>query len=123
VLSRLRAKVPKKASDPFSYAIFGTFALSHDNTSHNCHKKGHMKADCWAKGGGKEGQGLWQQGGVSDSAALASAAKDKDAIEAWVVIDGMDLEESWTAIEEVSDPKDFQLTAAAATGHTLVQAG
>jgi hypothetical protein len=22
---------------------------------HNCHKKGHMKADCWAKGGGKEG--------------------------------------------------------------------
>src|SRR5712672_791185 len=24
----------------------------------NCHKKGHRKADCWAKGGGKEGQGL-----------------------------------------------------------------
>ena len=23
----------------------------------NCHKKGHRKADCWAKGGGKEGQG------------------------------------------------------------------
>jgi len=23
----------------------------------NCHKKGHVKADCWAKGGGKEGQG------------------------------------------------------------------
>jgi hypothetical protein len=22
---------------------------------HNCHKKGHMKANCWAKGGGKEG--------------------------------------------------------------------
>ena len=33
MLSRLRAKVPKKASDPFSYAIFGTFALSRDNTS------------------------------------------------------------------------------------------
>ena len=33
VLSWLRAKVPKKASDPFSYAIFGTFALSRDNTS------------------------------------------------------------------------------------------
>jgi hypothetical protein len=33
VLSRLRAKVPKKASNPFSYAIFGTFALSRDNTS------------------------------------------------------------------------------------------
>jgi hypothetical protein len=23
----------------------------------NCHKKGHKKVDCWAKGGGKEGQG------------------------------------------------------------------
>ena len=23
----------------------------------NCHKKGHKKANCWAKGGGKEGQG------------------------------------------------------------------
>ncbi|KAJ3499572.1 hypothetical protein NLJ89_g10085 [Agrocybe chaxingu] len=23
----------------------------------NCHKKGHMKKDCWAKGGGREGQG------------------------------------------------------------------
>ena len=23
----------------------------------NCHKKGHVKTDCWAKGGGKEGQG------------------------------------------------------------------
>jgi gag-polypeptide of LTR copia-type len=24
---------------------------------YNCHKKGHMSKDCWAKGGGKEGQG------------------------------------------------------------------
>ncbi len=24
---------------------------------YNCHKKGHIKAECWAKGGGKEGQG------------------------------------------------------------------
>ena len=31
-MSRLRAKVPKKASNPFSYAIFGTFALSRNNT-------------------------------------------------------------------------------------------
>jgi hypothetical protein len=23
----------------------------------NCHKKGHIARDCWAKGGGKEGQG------------------------------------------------------------------
>ena len=24
---------------------------------YNCHKKGHMASDCWAKGGRKEGQG------------------------------------------------------------------
>ena len=90
---------------------------------HNCHKKGHMKANCWAKGGGKEGQGPRQQGGASNSAASASAAKDKDTIEAWVVIDGTDLEESWAAIEEVSDPKDLQLTAAAVARHTPAQAG
>ena len=24
---------------------------------YNCHKKGHVSADCWSKGGGKEGQG------------------------------------------------------------------
>jgi hypothetical protein len=23
----------------------------------DCHRKGHVKVDCWAKGGGKEGQG------------------------------------------------------------------
>jgi len=61
---------------------------------HNCHKKGHMKADCWAKGGGKEGQGPRQQGRASDSAASASAGKDKDIIEAWVIIDGADSKES-----------------------------
>ena len=27
---------------------------------YNCHKTGHMLKDCWAKGGGKEGQGLLQ---------------------------------------------------------------
>jgi hypothetical protein len=79
----------------------------HKVECHNCHKKGHMKADCWAKGSGKEGQGPWQRGRVSDSTVLASAAKDKDAIEAWVVIDGTDSEESWVAIKEVSNPEDF----------------
>src|ERR1700678_1548094 len=28
----------------------------------NCHKKGYKKPDCWAKGGGKEGQGHNQKG-------------------------------------------------------------
>ena len=31
--------------------------LDKDIECFNCHKKGHKKADCWAKGGGKEGHG------------------------------------------------------------------
>ena len=30
---------------------------------YNCHKKGHMSKDCWAKRGKKEGQGLKEQKG------------------------------------------------------------
>ena len=28
-----------------------------DKECYNCKKKGHISSDCWAKGGGKEGQG------------------------------------------------------------------
>ena len=31
--------------------------MNKDVECFNCHKKGHKKLDCWAKGGGKEGQG------------------------------------------------------------------
>ncbi|KIO21111.1 hypothetical protein M407DRAFT_29272 [Tulasnella calospora MUT 4182] len=27
-----------------------------EGTCHNCEKTGHFKAECWSKGGGKEGQ-------------------------------------------------------------------
>jgi hypothetical protein len=29
---------------------------------YNCRKKGHMAKDCWAKGGGKEGQNPHRKG-------------------------------------------------------------
>ena len=32
--------------------------INKDKECYNCKKKGHIVADCWAKGGGKEGQGL-----------------------------------------------------------------
>ena len=55
----------------------------------NCHKKGHMKSDCWAKGGGKEGQGPKKKNGAKDDAAT-SAEKPADDIEAWAVIEEVD---------------------------------
>jgi len=51
----------------------------------NCHKKGHIKTKCWAKGGGKEGQGLKKKAGVRDGAA--AAAEQEQDVEAWAVIE------------------------------------
>ena len=50
----------------------------------NCKKKGHMKSDCWAKGGGKEGQGPKRK--TQDSTATADKQQQPD-IKAWAVIE------------------------------------
>ena len=52
----------------------------------NCKKCGHMKANCWAKGGGKEGQGPKKK--VQDGAAMAKQQPEPD-IGAWVMIEDM----------------------------------
>jgi hypothetical protein len=52
-----------------------------DITCHNCKKPGHKKADCWAKGGGKEGQGPKQKKGKSTAkseTATVAAVDDDD---------------------------------------------
>ena len=52
----------------------------------NCHKKGHKKADCWAKGGGKEGQGPRSKGKKDDGkdskgrGAAAAAIEAEDGV-------------------------------------------
>src|ERR1700678_2381120 len=57
----------------------------------NCHKKGHYKADCWAEGGGKEGEGPKSKGKgkvkPKEAAAAVVAAKEKveEKVEAWMV--------------------------------------
>ena len=72
-----------------------------DIECHNCHKRGHIKANCWAQGGGKEGQGPNHNRGTSRSAATQA---EENALEAWV------------AIEEVEECQDVTLgTKAAAT--------
>lgn len=50
----------------------GIMEKKNDVECHNYHMKGHMKADCWAKDGGKEGQGHRSEG-----KSRASANKQK----------------------------------------------
>ena len=80
---------------------------------YNCKKMGHIKADCWAKGGGKEGQRP-QRGKKRDNKdkskdSAASATDTGNDIESWAVLVS-DLEEdlyeedressSWSFVEE-----------------------
>jgi hypothetical protein len=57
---------------------------------HNCCKTRHYKSKCWAKGGGKEGQGLQWGRGAKDNTALA--------------IEQLEETEAWAAIEEIEEP-------------------
>src|ERR1700678_874201 len=72
----------------------------------NCHKKGHYKVDCWAEGGGEEGQGPKMKGktkGKAKQTAAVAAAKEKaeEKVEAWMVslADVDKLEESFDEAE------------------------
>ena len=51
-----------------------------DVVCHNCKKKGHKKADCWVKGGSKEGQGPKQKKGKGKKSKTATvgAVDDND---------------------------------------------
>ena len=60
-----RSGVPKEKGSDAAFFAGGTNnrggragkRTNKDIECFNCHKKGHKKPDCWAKGGGKEGQG------------------------------------------------------------------
>jgi hypothetical protein len=77
----------------------------------HCHKKGHIKAECWAKGGGNEGGGPKsrkdKKNGAKDNAKdSAAAAADKSAdIEAWPLIE---------VIEEEQDEDEMSADLSAA---------
>jgi hypothetical protein len=51
----------------------------------NCKKRGHMRVDCWAKGGGKEGQGPKKRD--QDSAVSAEEKQQQPDLEAWAAIE------------------------------------
>ena len=101
---------------------------------HNCHKKGHYKSECWAPGGGKEGQGPKQKGkgkakteekkDEKKKEAATSAetkGKEKEKVEeAWLaMIDPVDSRDKyydsedesssdfcWSDFEDLADPSD-----------------
>ena len=52
--------------------------LNPNDRCKNCNKNSHLKIDCWAKGGGKEGQGLRQKK-VNNTQKLPEAAIVADA--------------------------------------------
>jgi len=69
-----------------------------DITCHNCSKHGHVKADCWAPGGGKEGQGPKKGGGpgsATSTTASASAAAAMEGEGVWIIIDRDVIMEDW----------------------------
>jgi hypothetical protein len=56
----------------------------------NCHKKGHTRAQCWAKGGGNEGGGPKQRAKKGDDDAKTAAADETSQdIESWAMIDAV----------------------------------
>ena len=70
----------------------------------NCKRRGHVQEDCWAPGGGQEGQG--PQRGQGRGKERAAAAHDSADIEAWAAM---------TEIEWEGEGDDQQAAAAAAS--------
>src|SRR5258708_15941173 len=72
----------------------------------NCKKKGHYKSECWAKGGGKEGEGPKKprDKDKSSKGKNKSKAKDgKDHANAAKAETSSSEDESWVVIVEVDD--------------------
>ena len=80
-----------------------------DIECHNCHKCGHVKADCWEKGGGKEGQRPKCNDHTNTSMAAAAEEPELGA---------------WVAIQNVEDyiNNDQRNYAAAVAGRSPAQA-
>jgi len=79
----LSKNVDKKSDDQAFAAQAKKRKNQSDIKCHNCKKEGHIKADCWAKGGGKEGQRPGRNKPRNDKSNdnAAVAAKKTDDIE------------------------------------------
>src|ERR1700678_2572448 len=100
----VKRKGRKDEKDEAYYAGEGSNGGKRDRKTskecYNCKKKGHLKADCWAKGGGKEGQGPKGKKageGKGENGAGASVAEEKGEEEdgVWAVADEDEVFEDW----------------------------
>ncbi len=88
VLKNGRSKEPQDEALAADASQKGKGKPKKDIECFNCKKCGHMKADCWAKGGGKEGQGLKRKHQEGTATADQQAQQDIKA---------------WAAIKQISD--------------------
>ena len=72
-----------------------------DLKCYNCGKKGHKKADCWAKCGGKAGQGPKRKGQSGGDRKGKDKDKGKEA-----AASAKEPEAAWMAITAFSDDED-----------------
>ena len=81
----LSKNVDKKSEDQAFAAQAQKRRNQSDIECHNCKKEGHIKADCRAKGGGKEGQRPGRNKPRNDKSNdnAAVAAEKTDDIESW----------------------------------------
>ena len=82
----------------------------------NCGKKGHKRADCWAKGGGKEGQGPKSKNKNKDKGKdSGNAAEDDEKLDAWLAeldLDDLPLETDDTGIITSDNAQEIEADAA-----------
>ncbi|TFY61298.1 hypothetical protein EVG20_g7113 [Dentipellis fragilis] len=79
----------------------------------NCKKRGHVKVECWVKGGGKEGQGL-DRGKAKDGKDRESTAVAED--EAWAAMGLEEVEVREKEAKEQQDPAAFAASDARTGG-------
>jgi hypothetical protein len=131
---RVMKKGHESDNKAFMVATSQNKRKKHDIECHNCHKKGHIKAECWAKGGSKEGQGPRRGSAAQGS---TTAATTETNIEVWALIDqctdtesesscwvkdsdtsywaedSEDQDEVWATLEELKSDEEDELVAVA----------
>ena len=75
----------------------------HDVKCENCHKKGHTRAKCWAKGEGDEGGGPKRRKPKDDDKSnVATLSEKMPDIEAWPVIEEMEIDGAVPSVPDVA---------------------